>query len=97
MGTTPRTSLGTGAVRALNTASPLEVVADGRGVPLQVTWHGQQLAVVGLRDVWQIDDGWWRAPEQRVQRQYFEVELDHGTLLTLYHDLRQDTWHAQRA
>lgn len=97
MGTTPRAALGTGAVRVLNLATPLEVTADARSLPRQVNWRGRWQAVSAVRDAWRIDDGWWRAAEQRVQRQYFEVELAQGSLLTLYHDLLQDTWHVQRA
>lgn len=97
MGTTSRATLGTGAVRVLNRATPLEVSADARGLPRQVHWRGRWQTVAAVRDAWRIEDGWWRAAEQRVQRRYLEVELTHGSLLTLYHDLLQDTWHAQRA
>ena len=38
---------------------------------------------------------WWR--EHAVVRMYYEVILDDGTRLTIYHDLVSDSWFEQRS
>ena len=50
--------------------------------------------VASVREAWRIDDEWWRQP---VSREYRAVVLDDGRLLTLYHDLLDGRWYAQKA
>ena len=47
---------------------------------------------IAFRDVWCIDDEWWREP---ITRRYFRIVIDTGALRTIYHDLVQNTWHEQ--
>ncbi len=80
-------------LRPLNAPRPIEVVADGRGEPATVAIDGRRLAVVAVQDRWRVDDLWWRRPLSRL---YFEVVLEDGRLLTLYHDLAEGGWATQR-
>jgi len=50
--------------------------------------------VAAVQDRWRIDDEWWR--EHAISREYYEFELDDGTLLVAFHDLLADTWFEQR-
>jgi hypothetical protein len=47
--------------------------------------------VLAVREVWQIDDEWWRLP---ISRLYYEAVLENGKLLTFYHDLVDGGWWA---
>lgn len=40
-----------------------------------------------IREIWRIDDEWWRRP---ISRLYHEVVLVTGAILTLYRDLREE-------
>ncbi len=97
MGEAPGTSLGTGQLRALNQPCAIEVAADGRDIPRIVRLGKAELRVVGISDVWRVDDGWWREEADQVRRIYYELTLENGAHLTLYHDLLGGSWHAQRA
>ncbi len=107
-----RTPLGTGHVRPLvkapevrrqksdlrplNAPSPLQVQADDQGRIVSV-WRQGRLTprtIAAVQDHWRIDDEWWR--EHPVSRVYYELLLDDGTLLTIYHDLMNKQWFEQR-
>lgn len=97
MGETPGTPLGTGQLRALNQPRIIDVAVDRRGVPRMVRLGETAIRVVNISDVWRVDDGWWREEEGQVSRMYFELTLESGAHLTLYHDLLRGTWYEQRA
>jgi hypothetical protein len=93
-------------LRPLNAPSPLQVQlhpversgtwADDHGRIVSV-WRQGRLTprtIAAVQDHWRIDDEWWR--EHPVSRAYFELLLDDGTLLTIYHDLLSDLWFEQR-
>ena len=42
---------------------------------------------------WRIDDEWWR---QTISREYRAVVLDDGSMVTLFHDLLDGLWYAQK-
>ena len=46
-----------------------------------------------VREAWRIDDEWWRRP---ISRDYRAVVLDDGRPVTLYHDLLDGRWYAQK-
>lgn len=46
-------------------------------------------------DVWKVDDRWWRGPDQRVSRRYFELLLNSGRREVAFHDLARDAWFLQ--
>lgn len=79
-------------LRPLGGPLPVHVDADRTGTPLSVrarSGRGQRVAQV--RECWRVDDEWWRAP---VSRLYFEVVLENGRPLTLFHDLVARRWFA---
>ena len=61
--------------------------------PRWVVWRGKRRRVATVDDLWQVDDEWWRA---EVRRRYFAVTLVDGCRVTLFHDLIEGTWWAQR-
>ena len=48
--------------------------------------------VMGIDNLWRIDDGWWRKP---VARLYYSLELESGSRITLFHDLLSGQWYRQ--
>ncbi len=47
-----------------------------------------------VREEWLIEDRWWtRIP---LRRHYFELVLDGGRCLTVFHDLAEGGWYEQR-
>jgi hypothetical protein len=50
--------------------------------------------VEAIREEWLVEDRWWtRTP---LRRHYFELVLDDGRCLTVFHDLAEGGWFAQR-
>jgi hypothetical protein len=65
-------------------------VEIARGAPQAVDGR----AVEAIREVWLIEDRWWtRTP---LRRHYFELVLADGRCLTIFHDLAEGGWFAQR-
>src|SRR5919202_5439467 len=85
--------------RALNEPQPLEVQAvetPGGPAPRLIRWRGRWRRVVGIDDVWHVDDLWWRGPDEEVQRRYFLVRLEGDVPLTLFMDRLRGGWYSQR-
>jgi hypothetical protein len=89
--------MATDGVRALNLPQDIAVAVDGQSIPRIVRRADVDLRVTEVSEVWRVEDGWWREPDFQVRRLYFEVVLEDGALLTLFHDLLRGSWHAQRA
>jgi len=53
------------------------------------------LTVASLEDVWKINDEWWRGPDHRIERTYFDLLLQSGKRIAIFHDITSDTWHRQ--
>jgi hypothetical protein len=83
-------------LRPLNAPSPLQVQADDRGHIVSVWRQGRLTprSIAAVQDHWRIDDEWWR--EHPVSRIYYDLLLDDGTMLTVYHELLADQWFEQR-
>lgn len=84
-------------LRPLNAPMPLRVQLDSQGRIISL-WRQGRLTprtIAAVQDRWRIDDEWWR--EHRVARMYYEIVLDDGTLLTIFHDLVADAWFEQRS
>ncbi len=86
-------------LRPLNTPSPVTVRTGENGRPTAVgpgdegsTTGSGLRRVVQIREVWRIDDEWWRDP---VSRLYFDVVLDSGRRAVLYRDLVRGGWYRQ--
>lgn len=88
----PRTATGAGSLRRLNEPQPVAIEASENGLPRAMLWKGVYRKVHAIHDTWRIDDEWWR---EEIARRYFEVELESGRRLTVYHDLHTDAWYSQ--
>ncbi len=62
------------------------------GRPVAVRTNGRVRPIDQIREVWRIDDEWWRAP---ISRLYVDVVLSDGGTLTLFRDLMTGHWYAQ--
>jgi hypothetical protein len=80
-------------VTPLNVPRDIRVTADGGGSPVFVWLRNRQRRVARIRNVWRIDDEWWR---QEIARRYFELELSDGSVITVFQDLISGNWSRQR-
>ena len=80
-------------VTPLNAPKDIRVTADENGSPVSVWWDSRQRRVVRVRNVWRIDDEWWR---REISRRYFELELSDGSVITVFQDLVSKNWSRQR-
>jgi hypothetical protein len=69
------------------------VQSSSAGVPLRVHLDGAWREVKLLRKPWRVEQGWWRA--QPVDRVYYRLAADDGSLLTIYHDNATGEWARQ--
>jgi len=73
----------------------VDVRTDADGEPRHVRFPGRPARRVEVvRERWRIDDEWWRRP---ISRDYRTVVLDDGRSVTLYHDLLDGCWYAQKS
>lgn len=86
-----RTKTSADQLRPLNLPKPITVQTKG-DTPAVLIEGKRRLKVTQVKDVWRIDDEWWRNP---ISRRYYQLVLEDGTLRTVYHDLVSDTWHEQ--
>ena len=75
----------------LNAPRPALVETEFDGVPRVV--NRQQVALV--REEWRVVDRWWT--EDPVHRRYYDLVLETGENVVVYHDDDAGTWFAQRA
>jgi hypothetical protein len=80
-------------VTPLNVPRDIRVTADEDGSPVFVWLGSRQKHVARVRNVWRIDDEWWR---QEIARRYFELELSDGSVITVFQDLISGNWSRQR-
>ena len=81
-------------LRPLGLPRVVHVRTDEFGDPEFVRLSGKPARrVEAIRERWRIDDEWWRLP---LSREYRAVVLDDGRSVTLYHDLLDGLWYAQR-
>ncbi len=72
----------------------MTVRTNEHGEPEHVRLPGKPARKVdAIRERWRIDDEWWRRP---ISREYRAVVLDDGRTVTLYHDLLDGLWYAQK-
>ena len=87
---------GTGQLRALNQPQPVGVRAGEEGEPREVQLHGRWRAVEEVLDRWLLGpDEWWRPTP--IYRVYYDVSLERGARIVLFHDLAGSGWYEQRA
>ena len=90
---TPRTPLRADRLRALNLPVRVSVTTDPAGLPQRVQREDGELPVEEIRELWRIDDEWWRSP---IIRCYADVVLAGGKRVILYQDLVTGDWWIQQ-
>lgn len=90
---TARTPLRPDRLRALNLPAKVAVTTDATGRPTIVHREEGDLQVEEIREIWRIDDEWWRSP---IIRCYADVVLSGGKRVILYQDLVSLDWWIQR-
>ena len=90
---TPRTPLRADRLRALNLPVRVSVTTDPTGLPQRVQREDGELPVEEIRELWRIDDEWWRSP---IIRCYADVVLAGGKRVILYQDLVTGDWWIQQ-
>lgn len=88
-----RTPLRAHQLRSLNQPRPVTVRCDQKGFPLALWQRGAFCRIRQIKDRWRLDDEWWRRP---ICRLYYLVELEDGTVETIYCDLMIKKWYRQR-
>jgi hypothetical protein len=72
----------------------VSVRTDEHGEPVHVRLPGKTARrVEAVRELWRIDDEWWRSA---ISREYRAVVLDDGRNVTLYQDLLDGSWYVQK-
>jgi hypothetical protein len=69
------------------------VVSENNLPVAVISARGERQQIVKIEERWCIDDEWWREP---IERRYYRVQLESGSLRTIYEDLVEKTWHEQR-
>lgn len=80
-------------LRLLNTPRDIEVLTENNLPAVLFGPSRERLPVVDIQETWCIDDEWWRDP---IQRRYYRVLLQNGSLRTIYVDSIANSWHEQR-
>jgi len=61
-------------------------------IPSGVRLDGHLKPVIAIREMWEIEDEWWR---DHIARRYFDVVLKGGKHLVLYQNRLTGKWYAQ--
>lgn len=88
-----RTTLRADRLRALNLPVKAQVRVNDQGHPTSLVRDGAEVPVEEIRELWRIDDEWWRSP---IIRCYADVILSGGKRVILYQDLVTGDWWIQR-
>ena len=81
-------------LRPLGRPRSVDVRTDEAGEPAYIRLPGRPARrVETVRERWRIDDEWWR---QLICREYRTVVLDDGRVMTLFRDLTDGLWYAQK-
>lgn len=63
-----------------------------QGLPMKLITRKTEVAVMEIRDIWIVQDEWWRT---EIDRQYFALFMADGELRTVFHDRMEDAWYEQ--
>ena len=77
--------------RRLNAPRPALVESHADGIPRRVNRQDVGL----LREEWRVVDRWWT--EEPVSRRYFDLVLETGENVVVFHDDDEGSWFTQRA
>lgn len=86
--------------RPVNAPVRMPVQVDPAGEPRAIgppgpQGHRRPIPVAQVAERWRIDEGWW-GPNP-LSRLYYRLVLADGRLVTVYRDLGDETWWAQRS
>ena len=90
MVTATGTARAAGSQRRVNAPRAALVEAHADGTPRRVNRQG----VAVVREEWRVVDRWWT--EEPVNRRYFEVVLESGQNIVVFHDDENGRWFSQR-
>lgn len=90
MVTHPREQSSPRAARRLNEPRPVAVQAAGAG-PIAVG----TVPVMAIREEWRVNERWWT--DRPLRRRYFDLVLETGEHLVVYHDEQTGAWFRQHA
>jgi hypothetical protein len=76
--------------RRIGTPKPARVEVGPDGLPVAVG----HTPVEAVREDWVVEDRWWTG--ERLRRRYFELVLDDGRNVVVFHDLVTRAWFDQR-
>ena len=89
-----RKTIRSSSVVSLNTPKQLEVIEGSDCSPVKI-FIGSIAHSVSVRDVWRIDEEWWR--DRPISRMYWECISDNGGMVTIFKDLLTNLWYRQSA
>lgn len=92
--TSSRGTGGPDTVRRLNAPAPVRVKTGADGRPCRVHQRDRWRAVIEIRQHYRTDDRWWT--DEPVARDYFDLLLEDGRPLTVFHDRLARRWYGQR-
>jgi protein ImuB len=79
-------------MRLMHPPKKIEVErVDTNGVPTQISYQGNFIAVRNAAGPERIDSGWWQGATQ--QRDYYRIALTSGSWLWIYRDRRDQNWY----
>ncbi len=79
-------------LQSLGSPIPVQVQANADGVP-QAIRHpdGRRFEkILGVQEIWRIDDEWWRRPLARL---YHRAIQENGKQVTFFRDLLDGCWY----
>ncbi len=79
------------AAKRLGAPRAATVRVGPTGVPVAVA----RTAVEAVREDWVVEDRWWTG--QALRRRYFELVLEDGRNVVVFHDLTGGHWFVQRS
>ena len=77
-------------LRPINRPIPIQIKESSQHVPTSMLHNRSWARILDIEDRWRIDDEWWR--EQPISRVYFQILLENGQRVTIFHDLFQNEW-----
>lgn len=82
--------MGARPLRRLDQPRPVRVIATPAGLPHAIVVDGTRREVTAIREDWLVQDRWWT--DEPVDRHYFELLVEPGRVLVVFHDARSGDW-----
>ena len=83
------------SIRALGTPRAMRVIVGNGGLPHATVIDGRRRLVIAIREDWLVQDRWWT--DQPVDRHYFDLVVEPGRRLVVFHDERRRGWFTHEA